>query len=473
MLLGGVNVNRQSPSGAEMQLTVRFLRTTDDVRIACCADGQGPPLVFVRGWLSHIELAWADPGFRAYFEPLARQFQLVRYDMRGNGLSERHPEALDLDAAVLDLETVMDGLELTGATLYGQFFGGPIAIAYTARHPERVSRLILDNTYARGADLATPDQRDRFLRSLRANPEMVMFRLSYLTDPEPAGGVKLREHYERLRNWQERVSPDTVARLYALGYAVDVTGDLPKLTVPTLVMHRRENRGIPISIGRDLASKIAGARFVALPGAAANPWDGDAAASLTAIGDFLGLELRLARPEPAVATGASTLRTILFTDIESSTALTQRLGDAEAQRLLRAHNAIVRDALRRHGGREIKHTGDGIMATFGSASGAMECAIAVQRAAAQRPELPRVRIGLNAGEPIVEEGDLFGTTVQLARRICDQAPPGEVLVSDVVRQLVAGKGFLVADAGVVALKGFDEPVRLFALHWRKAPESRD
>jgi class 3 adenylate cyclase len=456
-----------------MQLPIRFFRTADDVRIACCAEGEGPPLVFVRGWLSHIELAWEDANFRAYFEPLTRHFQLVRYDMRGNGLSERHPGALDLDSAVLDLETVMDGLELSGATLYGQFFGGPIAIAYTARHPERVSRLILDNTYARGRDLATQDQRERFLRSLRTNPEAAMFTVSYLTDPEPVGAIKLREHYERLRAWQERVSPQTVPRLYALGYDIDVDDQLSRISVPALVMHRRENRGIPVAVGRELASKIPGARFVAQPGAAGNPWDGDAAASLAAVGDFLGLTLRLGAAEAAPSATAGALRTILFTDMESSTALTQRLGDVSAQHLLRAHNAIVRDALLKHGGHEIKHTGDGIMATFASASGAAECAMAIQRVASQRRELPRVRIGLNAGEPIAEDGDLFGTTVQLARRICDQATPGEVLVSDVVRQLVAGKGFLFADAGVAALKGFDEPVRLFALHWREAPQQQE
>jgi adenylate cyclase len=161
---------------------------------------------------------------------------------------------------------------------------------------------------------------------------------------------------------------------------------------------------------------------------------------------------------------------ILFTDITDSTALTQRLGDAKAQELVRAHNAIVREALRAHGGSEIKHTGDGIMASFSSSSSALECAIAIQRAVADRADdlgAPLgVHIGLNAGEPVAEENDLYGTSVQLARRICDQAGGGEVLVSDVVRQLVAGKGFLFADRGDVALRGFEDPVRLYELRWR-------
>ena len=161
--------------------------------------------------------------------------------------------------------------------------------------------------------------------------------------------------------------------------------------------------------------------------------------------------------------------------MEGSTALTQRLGDAQAQELVRAHNAIVRDALQSHGGSEIKHTGDGIMASFPSASGALECAIAIQRAfeADSRDPRPstlspiRVRIGLNAGEPVVEEEDLFGTAVQLARRICDHGEAEQILASNVVRELASGKGFLFADIGDVIPKGFEEPVRLYEVRWRE------
>ena len=161
---------------------------------------------------------------------------------------------------------------------------------------------------------------------------------------------------------------------------------------------------------------------------------------------------------------------ILITDMESSTALTQRLGDAKAQELLRTHNAIIRDCLRAHVGSEIKHTGDGIMASFASASGAIGCAIAVQRGFAEhnrkRPPIPiTVRIGLNAGEPVVEEEDLFGTVVQAAARIAARARPGRILVSDVIRQLAAGKGFAFVDRGRVSLKGFPERFRLHEVQW--------
>ncbi|KKK82021.1 hypothetical protein LCGC14_2807550, partial [marine sediment metagenome] len=147
---------------------------------------------------------------------------------------------------------------------------------------------------------------------------------------------------------------------------------------------------------------------------------------------------------------------------------TQRLGDANAQDLVRIHNTIVRDSLKAQGGSEIKHTGDGIMASFPSASGALECALAIQQAVADQSDSPlRVRIGLNAGEPIAEEEDLFGTAVQLAARICAHAEPGQILTSDLVKGLAAGKRFLFADRGETALRGFEDPVPLFELRWRE------
>jgi class 3 adenylate cyclase len=176
-----------------------------------------------------------------------------------------------------------------------------------------------------------------------------------------------------------------------------------------------------------------------------------------------------APPRPP-AEAAPGLQIILFTDMSGSTALTSRLGDAAAQEVLRTHDAIVRDALRRHGGTEIKHTGDGIMAAFPSASGAIECAIAVQQALAahnerHRDAAIRVRIGLNAGEPVAEGQDLFGSAVQAAARITAHARPGQILVADVVRQLAAGKGFNFSNRGRATLKGFPHRFRLHEVRW--------
>ena len=175
--------------------------------------------------------------------------------------------------------------------------------------------------------------------------------------------------------------------------------------------------------------------------------------------------------QPAGPAARSGMLTIMFTDIESSTALTGRLGDAGAQEVLRRHNEIIRTALREHAGSEIKHTGDGIMASFPTASAALACASDVQRAFEAHNEREpdarvRVRIGLNAGEPVSEDDDLFGTSVQLAARVCARAEPGQILVANVVRELAAGKGFLFADQGDVVLRGFEDPVRLYEVAWR-------
>jgi class 3 adenylate cyclase len=173
--------------------------------------------------------------------------------------------------------------------------------------------------------------------------------------------------------------------------------------------------------------------------------------------------------------GSEDIHTILFTDVEGSTALTQRLGDAKARDLLREHERITRDALKQHGGSEVKTMGDGFMTSFTSATKALECAIAMQRALGQRNESAeesvRVRIGLNAGEPIAEDdpggrGDLFGTAVNMAARIAGKAEGGEILASNVVRELVAGKGFLFNDRGETELRGFEDPVRIYEVRWR-------
>ena len=166
------------------------------------------------------------------------------------------------------------------------------------------------------------------------------------------------------------------------------------------------------------------------------------------------------------------LQTILFTDLEGSTAHTQRFGDDHAMEIVRRHNAIVRHRLAVSGGREVKHTGDGIMASFASATRAVECATAIQHAFHAHneehgdPDI-RVRIGISAGEPVQDAGDLFGVAVQLARRACDHAEPGQILVANVVRELLLGKQLAFIDRGEVPLKGFERALRLHEVDWRQ------
>jgi len=284
--------------------------------------------------------------------------------------------------------------------------------------------------------------------------------------------------------------------------------------MPTLLLHGRGDPLIPFAAGRELAVGMPQARFV--------PFESNTGA-LWVLGDVLIPEIRrfLGLAEEAQeASAAAAPVTILFTDVEGSTALTQRLGDAQAREVLREHERIVRECLRSHGGSEVKTMGDGFMASFSSATRALECAIAMQKAfearnadfsahpvakgespgrealegraepqpsahpstgsapadrgvsASSAGETIRVRIGLNAGEPVAENDDLFGTAVIAAARIAALAEGGEILVSDVVRQLVAGKGFLFADRGEAALRGFEEPVRLYEVRWEREREGQ-
>lgn len=173
-------------------------------------------------------------------------------------------------------------------------------------------------------------------------------------------------------------------------------------------------------------------------------------------------------PAEAGARHDSAIRSVMFTDIVGSTALTQRLGDEGAMHLLRVHDRIVRKALEANGGREVKHTGDGIMAAFHSAAAAMRAACAIQEGLGQHrqqtPDQPvEVRIGAAVGEPIEEGDDLFGSTVQLAARLCAHATPGQIVVSSAIADLCLGKGLQFTDLGEAAFKGFPNPIRILAI----------
>jgi class 3 adenylate cyclase len=244
---------------------------------------------------------------------------------------------------------------------------------------------------------------------------------------------------------------------------IDVTSLLGSVSVPTLVVHDTSTTlGDFSALAQKLAPHIPGARFVVTKDAA------------SAIDGFLregGLVPSASRVSPAEpGREASDVRTILFTDIVGHTQMMQRLGDEKGRDVLREHERITREVLKAHGGTEVKTMGDGFLASFGSVTKAVECAIALQRAFAAHtesmPESLHVRVGLNAGEPIEEEGDLFGSTVILASRIASAAKGGEILAADVVHGLCSGKPFAFSDRGEQALRGFENPVRLFEVSWR-------
>jgi class 3 adenylate cyclase/pimeloyl-ACP methyl ester carboxylesterase len=454
-------------NGRAMEPRIQYAQTADGVSIAFFAVGEGVPIVLMPSLpFSHIQMEWQWPEAHGWYERLATRGMLVRYDCRGSGLSQRDVTDYSLDAHMLDLEAVRERLKLDRFVLVGPLNAGPVAIGYAARSPERVSHLILWCAWAEDADIAQSPQ-VRAFRALRDQDWRIYTEtVAYVFLGRPTG----EEARQLGEYWRECVTQEAVRSAIEGIDGFDASDDLQRVSSPTLVVHIRDASYPEIGVARSLASRIADASLVVFEGDSAFPWRVDMDAALAAIVDFVGggVEARAA----AAPLAKEDVHTILISDMEGSTTLTQRLGDARAQDVLHTHNAILRDALKAHGGSEIKHTGDGIMASFASASRALECAIAMQRAFARHNEsnadVPiRVRIGLNAGEPVAEEEDLFGTAVQLAARVCAHAEPGQILVAIVVRELAAGKKFLFADLGETALRGFEDPVRLYEVSWRE------
>ena len=436
---------------------IQYARTEDGVDIAYWTLGNGKPLILATQYHSSIEFEWSTPEWRSLFERLAEARMVVRYDIRGIGMSEL-PPLMEIDysvaARVRDLEAVIDHLESAQIDLLGDLHGGAPSIAYAANYPDQVSHLVLWESYARGRDFyAIP--RVTAIKELRRTDEVLWLdTLARRVAELDEGGSA--QHLVKLitdsPHWGHM--EDLLAALEQ----VDVTELLSRVRAPTLVLRRRDSHFGDHAISSSVAATIPDSRMLVLDGDASWLPAGDQDALVHVIDDFL-------RP-PVASHGqgdlaAGPFRTILFTDLESSTALTQRLGDEKAQEIVRGHNATVRQALAAHDGEEVKHTGDGIMASFPSAVSAVQAAQQIQRDLAGG-EI-RVRIGLNAGEPIAEDHDYFGTAVQLAARICDRAEPGQVLVSRVVMDLCAGKTFTFEDVGAATLKGFDEPVALYAV----------
>jgi class 3 adenylate cyclase len=447
-----------------MEPRIQYAKTADGVSIAFWTLGEGMPLVWMSAApFNNIQLEWQLPGSRVLHEGLAQKRRLVRYDGRGLGLSERNAADFSLDAQMSDLEAVVDRLSLNRFALLSFPNPGPAAIVYAGRHPERVSHLILIDAYARASDWTRMPQMKALGGLLGRDWETYTETYAHIVWGWSAG--------EQAGAWarllRATITHEAMQLLARSLREFDVTQLLPLVRCPTLVLHRREYQLLGVDTARELASEIADARLVLVEGASEADWDVEAV--LTAIDEFLGEgEKAVAGAEPPEV-GA--FRTVLFTDMAGSTSMMRRLGDEKGRAVLREHERITRDALKAHGGTEVKSLGDGFMTSFSSATRALECAIAMQRAFAEHNESAeepiRVRIGLNAGEPVAEDEDLFGTAVNLAARIAAKAEGGEILASDVVRQLVAGKGFLFSDRGDVVLRGFEDPVRLYDVRWQE------
>ena len=401
------------------------------------------------------------------YERLASGRRLVTFDRRGVGGSQRDVDDVAIPAQVADLAAVVDKLGLESFDLVCWFGGGPLAAAYAVEHPEHVRRLVLWHTAINTSGQPLQSAQD-MAESIRTN--WAFARRSWAAMVYPKGPTELQRWFSNMM--RDSVAPEVAARHFEVDAEFDGSTILPSIQAPTLVLANHQGVGTSqseIASIRTVASLIPDSRLVTLEGATATVVVGNS--FLAAMRNFL--DEADAEEEAAALPAPGGFATILFTDMEGSTTLADRLGDAAAQEVRRAHNDIVRAALDANAGNEIKHTGDGIMASFATASSALDCAIAIQRGVGahkkEHPDSPLgVYVGLNAGEPIAEEGDLYGTSINLAARICDHAEAGEILASNVVRELVAGKGFLFADRGETALRGFEDPVRLYEVRWREA-----
>lgn len=453
-------------TAATQEQEIRFCTSPDGVRIAYAIVGHGPPLVKAPNWMSHLEFEWRSPIWRHSIEELSRDHTYIRWDQRGCGLSDWDVEDLSLEAWVRDVETVADELELERFPLLGISQGAAVSIVYAARHPERVSHLVLYGGFARGRGKRPQTQEQKELNEAIITlarhgwgKDDPAYRQMFATSFIPGATLEQMRWFNDL--CRASTSPENAARYMLASNEIDVVDLLPRVKAPTLVMHARDERRVPFDEGRLVAAGIKGARFVPLESSNHLLLEDEPAWAvfLSELRSFLGVEHSRPSSTP------SGIRTILFTDVEGSTSLTERLGDQQARELLREHERIVRQSLAAHGGSEVKALGDGFMVSFPSATRAVECAIAIQKACEEAASAIKVRIGINSGEPIEEDADLFGSAVNLAARVAAQARGGEIVVTDVVRQLVAGKGFTFANRGPAKLRGFDDPVTLFEVRW--------
>jgi class 3 adenylate cyclase/pimeloyl-ACP methyl ester carboxylesterase len=449
-----------------MEQRIQFTRAADGARIAYAISGEGPTIISVPAPPdNHLQLEWDDPVRRRPLEHLSRFRRLVRFDGRGTGLSDRNVNDFSLEARVADLEAVFERLGVEQVCLLSGGHGNQVTVAFAAKHPERVSHLIAVNPFLRGSDFMSSAQ-------LSMYQHMLLTDFKMFTDVVAAQtfGWGKEEGPRYAEYFRAAVDPATAAAIYDGMLPIDLSDYVPKVRCPVLVVRSAGSQMVSEGAAHDFAALVEDLHLSTTPGPAVEGATGD---MLQRFAGFFGEQWEILREEqPAASRIASqpAIRIVLFTDIEDHTSMMTRLGDAAGREVLRAHEVTTRQELRAFGGTEVKTMGDGFLASFTSAQAAMDCAVSLHRNLSSGEHgLPpdfRIRVGINAGEPIAEDGDLFGSAVITAARILSLAKGGEVLVSNVVRELVAGKGNLFEDRGFHPLRGFDEPVRLWSLRWR-------
>ena len=437
-----------------MEPQIRYATTSDGVSIAYSRIGDGPPLIGMSpGIWESIAYDWKMPNLRAIAEASARFFTYVRYDPRGSGLSDRHVSEFSIDAMGRDLEAVADALPAEQFALFAPGSLGMAGTAFAARHPDRVSRLVLWSSCAHGADIENGPLRQ--IRELaqsdwRLASEAMFQAVDNWANPEIA-----QEYAAMMR---ASVEPATYLRSLEAMRTWDLSGLLAQVACPTLVINPKANAYAPVDNARRLATGILGARLALVENSSVLMPDMEVA---RLAGLFLsGRDERGPRARPRELPQGTAV--ILFADIVDSTALTELLGDMAFRERARDLDAALRAAINDRGGTTIdgKLLGDGVLAVFSSAAQAIEAARHCA-AAGDEGGLP-LHLGIHAGDVIQEKDNVFGGAVNIASRIASISAPGEILVSATVRELArTSAGVQFDDRGEHALKGVADAVRLF------------
>jgi class 3 adenylate cyclase/pimeloyl-ACP methyl ester carboxylesterase len=436
----------------------QFTRSADGTNLAYQLSGVGPlHLVFDIPSGVPIDLLSEDPGFLRVRRRLDSFSRTLWFDIRGRGASEgerRNPLAGGIYDD--DLTSLLDAVGFEQPALVSGSLRGPDAIHFAVTNPQQVSALVLVNTYAH---YVREDDYPWGIRREDLDGRIAAIKQTWGTAPDLEMVAPSRVADQRFRAWYARslrfgAGPNEVADGMGASYEEDVRALLPSVSVPTLVLHREENRHIHLGAGRYLAEHIPNAKFVVLPGNDDLFFVGDTDALVDEIEDFL----------TGTRTGAAgdvRTMTVLFTDIVASTEHQARVGPREWSRLTDHHDAMVRAALARHRGREVKTTGDGFLATFDATGRALRCATDIL-AGAKDIGLD-LRAGVHTGEVEVRGDDIAGLAVTIAKRVCDLAKPGQVLLTRTVTEQVVGSGISFEDSGDFALKGVPGAWRLFAV----------
>jgi pimeloyl-ACP methyl ester carboxylesterase len=442
-----------------MQTVTRYARS-GDASIAYQVAGDGPlDLLFLTGWLTQLEQLWEAPANRRFLERLATFGRLILFDSRGTGLSERVLETYTLAQEAKDALAVLDAAGSERAALFTYAQGGLVGAQLAVDSPERVGALVMYASIARTSwapdyDWAmTSEEREALSERNIASWGEANSDAMAAWAPSMARDPALVTWFARMQRLA--ASPGEARIISRAMVDADVRHLLPRIRVPTLVMHRPNEHVWDVRHSRYLAEHINGARYVELEGVDSFPFLGDSDAIIEEVQEFL----------TGVRTSGEATRallTVMFTDIVDATAHAARLGDARWRDLLAHHDEQVRAQLARFAGREVKTVGDGFLATFdGLPSRALRCAQAITGAA--RELGVEVRVGAHTGECELIGGDVGGMAVHIAARVSGLAGAGEVLVSGTVFGTVVGGPFRFEDRGLHELKGVPGHWPLFAL----------